>query len=69
MGPTYVGEPTWDLGGPALTGPPSKVAHVLRKFHAMGAAQVQVRLRSRSVDELVDQIHRLGAEVLPDLAP
>lgn len=69
MGATYIGEPTWDLGGPALTGPPSKVAHVLRKFHATGAAQVQVRLRSRSVDELVDQIHRLGAEVLPDLAP
>ncbi len=68
VGPTYVGEPTWDLGGPTLAGPPAKVAHVLGKFAAMGVHQVQVRLRSRSADELVDQIERFGAEVLPLLA-
>ncbi|MCB0972416.1 MAG: LLM class flavin-dependent oxidoreductase, partial [Acidimicrobiales bacterium] len=65
VGPTYVGEPDWDLGGPALTGPPEKLAHVLRKFQAMGVAQVQVRLRSRSLDELVDQIGRFGTDVIP----
>lgn len=65
VGATYVGEPSWDLGGPALAGPPEKLAHVLEKFSAMGVAQAQVRLRSRSADELVDQIGRFGAEVLP----
>jgi hypothetical protein len=38
---------------------------VLGKFSAMGVGQVQVRLRSRSADELVDQIERFGADVLP----
>lgn len=65
IGSTYVGDPDWDLGGPALTGSPEKVAHVLKKLAALGVGQVQVRLRSRSVDELVDQIGRVGAEVIP----
>lgn len=68
VGPTYVGEPDWDLGGPTLSGPPEKLAHVLGKFTAMGVTQAQVRLRSRSADELVEQIERFGAEVLPLLA-
>ena len=67
IGPTYVGDPDWDLGGPALTGSPDKLAHVLAKLGALGVGQVQVRLRSRSVAELVDQIERFGAEVLPQL--
>lgn len=65
VGPTYVGEADWDFGGPTLAGPPEKIAHVLGKFRAMGVGQVQVRLRSRSVDELVDQIGRFGAKVIP----
>jgi probable F420-dependent oxidoreductase len=65
IGPTYVGEPDWDLGGPALTGSAEKIAHVLGKLGAMGVGQVQVRLRSRSVDELVEQIERFGADVIP----
>ena len=67
IGPTYVGDPdpTWDLGGPALTGSPEKLAHVLGKLAGLGVGQVQVRLRSRSVTELTDQIARFGAEVLP----
>ena len=67
VGPVYVGEPDWDLGGPTLAGSPDKIAHVLRKFSAMGVGQAQVRLRSRSLDELVDQIGRFGAEVIPQL--
>ncbi len=65
VGPTFVGDPDWDLGSPALTGPPEKLAHVLSKLAAIGVGQVQVRLRSRSADELVDQIGRFGAEVIP----
>lgn len=66
-GPVYVGEPGWDLGGPALAGSPDKIAHVLNKLAAIGVGQAQVRLRSRSLDELLDQIGRFGADVLPKL--
>ncbi|MCU1451911.1 MAG: ssuD1 [Acidimicrobiales bacterium] len=65
IGAIYVGSPDWDLGEPALTGPPEKIAHVLRKLGALGVGQVQVRLRSRSAAELVDQISAFGAEVGP----
>ncbi|MBP7632352.1 MAG: hypothetical protein KA758_18000, partial [Acidimicrobiales bacterium] len=68
VGPTYVGDPSWDTGPHTLSGPPEKLAHVLRKFSALGVAQAQVRLRSRSVDELEDQIEQFGREVLPLLA-
>lgn len=64
VGSTYVGDADW-ISGPALTGPAEKVAHVLRKYSTFGVGQVQVRLRSRSVDELVEQIERFGAEVIP----
>lgn len=67
MGPVYVGEPNWDLGGPTLAGSPDKIAHVLNKLAAIGVGQAQVRLRSRSLDELLDQIGRFGADVLPQL--
>lgn len=66
-GPVYVGEPTWDTG-PCISGPPEKLAHVLGKLRALGVDQVQVRPRSRSVDELVDQITAFGTQVGPLLA-
>ncbi len=66
-GPVHVGEPTWDTG-PCLSGPPEKLAHVLGKLAGLGALQVQVRPRSRDAAEYVDQVERLGAEVLPLLA-
>ena len=67
VGPVYVGESDWDFGAPTLAGSPDKIAHVLRKFQTMGVGQAQVRLRSRSLDELIDQIGRFGAEVIPQL--
>lgn len=67
MGEVYVGEPDWDVGR-CLTGPPEKIAHVLGKMAGLGALQVQVRPRSRDVAEYVDQVERLGSEVLPLLA-
>lgn len=66
-GPIYVGQPSWDVG-PCLSGPPEKVAHVLAKLADLGARQVQVRPRSRSAAELVDQLGHLGVEVVPRLA-
>ena len=66
-GPIYVGEADWDVGR-CITGPPEKVAHVLAKLAGLGALQIQVRPRSRSAAEMVDQLGRLGADVLPLLA-
>jgi len=66
-GPIYMGDADWDVG-PCITGSPEKVAHVLGKLAGLGVLQVQVRPRSRSAAEMVDQLGRLGAEVLPLLA-
>ena len=64
-GEVYVGTPAWDTGRACLSGPPGKIAHILSKLHAIGVGQVQVRLRSRSLTELLDQIAAFGTEVAP----
>lgn len=63
--PLYVGEPGWDVGRRTLTGPPEALAESLRAYADMGVHQIQVRFRSRSRGELVDQMHAFGAEVGP----
>jgi len=65
--PLYVGEPGWDVGRRTLTGPPEALAESLRAYRAMGVDQIQVRFRSRSRSELVDQITAFGADVAPHL--
>ena len=65
VGTLYVGDPDWDVGERTLTGPPAKLAHVLGKYAALGVGQIQVRFRSRSATELVDQIRAFGADVIP----
>ncbi|GHH02958.1 hypothetical protein Srubr_69770 [Streptomyces rubradiris] len=66
-GPLYVGRPGWDVGPRTLAGPPEEIAVSLRAYRALGAHQVQVRLRSRSRAELIDQIGVFGDEVAPRL--
>ncbi|WP_149825102.1 LLM class F420-dependent oxidoreductase [Streptomyces tailanensis] len=63
--PLYVGEPGWDVGRRTLTGPPEALAESLRAYADMGVHQIQVRFRSRSRGELVDQMGAFGAEVGP----
>ena len=63
--PMYVGTPDWDLGPHAVSGSPDQLAEQLRGWASVGASHLQVRLRSRSADELVDQIGAFGAEVIP----
>ncbi|MDX2594397.1 MULTISPECIES: LLM class F420-dependent oxidoreductase [Streptomyces] len=65
--PLYVGRAGWDVGRRTLTGPPEEIAESLRAYRAMGAHQIQVRFRSRSRAELLDQIAAFGAEVGPRL--
>jgi probable F420-dependent oxidoreductase len=63
--PMYVGEPSWDTGKWTTTGPGEQHAEGLRALAAAGVNHVQVRLRSRTVEELLDQLDAFGAEVLP----
>ncbi|MEU0008954.1 TIGR03619 family F420-dependent LLM class oxidoreductase [Streptomyces sp. NPDC006314] len=65
--PLYVGRAGWDVGGRALTGAPEGIAESLRAYRAMGVDQIQVRFRSRSRAELIEQIDLFGAEVAPRL--
>jgi probable F420-dependent oxidoreductase len=63
---TYIGTPPWDLGpAPHLTGRPDAIAESLREIGDMGCSHIQVRLRSRTVDELLDQMDLFAAEVSP----
>ncbi|MGP4044144.1 TIGR03619 family F420-dependent LLM class oxidoreductase [Streptomyces sp. 2A115] len=63
--PLYVGEPGWAVGRRTLTGGPEALAESLRAYRAMGVHQIQVRFRSRSRNELVDQMAAFGADVAP----
>lgn len=63
--PLYVGEPGWSTGRRTLTGKPEMLAESLRQYGAMGVNQVQVRFRSRSRDELIEQMEAFGTDVAP----
>jgi probable F420-dependent oxidoreductase len=63
----HVGPPTWDVGEETLAGPPAYVAERLNEFGTMGVSHLQVRFRSRSLDELLDQMDAFAAEVAPHL--
>jgi alkanesulfonate monooxygenase SsuD/methylene tetrahydromethanopterin reductase-like flavin-dependent oxidoreductase (luciferase family) len=64
----HVGEPSWDLGRPALTGSPDQIATSLRQWAAVGVNHLQVRFPSRSASELVDQVTAFGTTVGPLLS-
>lgn len=59
----YVGEPGWDVGSHTLTGDAGRIAAYLADYAAMGVAQVQVRFRSRTVEEYLDQIEVFSQDV------
>jgi alkanesulfonate monooxygenase SsuD/methylene tetrahydromethanopterin reductase-like flavin-dependent oxidoreductase (luciferase family) len=61
----YVGEPSWDLARPAVTGSPEQIAEAMKGWTALGVNHLQVRFPSRSVDELVDQVRAFGTTVGP----
>ena len=63
--PVYVGDPGWDTGRWTTTGSAEQVAEHLRAHVDLGVSHVQVRPRSRSIEEYVEQVHRLGSEVAP----
>jgi probable F420-dependent oxidoreductase len=59
----YVGESPFELGKYDLGGEPDKIAERLRSYGSIGVNQLQIRFRSRSADELCDQIRAFGADV------
>ncbi len=63
----YIGEPSFEVGEYDLTGPADKIAERFRKYARLGVNQLQIRFRSRSADELCDQIRAFGADVGPAL--
>ncbi|WP_328732342.1 TIGR03619 family F420-dependent LLM class oxidoreductase [Streptomyces caniferus] len=63
--PLYVGEPGWEAGRRTLSGAPERIAESLREYGAMGVHQIQVRFRSRSRDELTEQMAAFGSDVAP----
>jgi len=64
-GMLYVGKPTWDVGEWTIAGSPDELAASLREAHDFGCSVLHVRFRSRSCDELCDQLAAFGAEVAP----
>jgi probable F420-dependent oxidoreductase len=63
--PMYVGKPDgdWDIGKATLHSDVDRMKGEIDDYRQMGVDQVQVRLRSRTHTELVDQLHAFMEEV------
>lgn len=61
----YVGKPAFDTAPNTLVGSPEAIAAELRQRRTLGVVHMGVRFRSRSCDELIEQIERFGTEVGP----
>lgn len=66
--PVYIGQPSWETGRYTLTGSAGEHAEHIAAFGAMGVSHVQVKFRSRSAAELLDQMAAFAADVMPLLA-
>ncbi|HEV7733984.1 MAG TPA: TIGR03619 family F420-dependent LLM class oxidoreductase [Candidatus Binatia bacterium] len=63
----YIGTPSFELGPNARSGSGESIAESLLDLKAMGVNHCGVRFRSRSCDELVDQIDAFATQVAPHL--
>jgi len=61
----YVGKATFELPSGTRSGSAEELAAPLRAAREMGVSHLGVRFRSRSCDELEDQIRAFGADVAP----
>ena len=62
---TYVGMPPWDVGEGTISGSPDEVAAGILASTPAAVNQLQVRFRSRSADELADQVVAFATDVAP----
>jgi probable F420-dependent oxidoreductase len=62
----YLGDPgpDWDLGKATLNADADRIRQEVADYEAMGVDQVQVRFRSRSAEEYVEQIERFADQVM-----
>jgi hypothetical protein len=63
--PIYIGEPPFEVESWCLTGSADHIAERLRRYRSIGVDHAQLRFRSRSAGELVDQIAAFGTDVAP----
>ncbi len=63
----YIGTPGFELGPNSRSGSGAAIAASLRELRAMGVSHCGVRFRTRSCDELVDQIEAFATDVAPHL--
>jgi probable F420-dependent oxidoreductase len=63
----YIGDPSWDVGSGTLSGAPTPIVDRLNDFAAMGVSHLQIRFRSRSLSELLDQMDAFHRDVAPNL--
>jgi probable F420-dependent oxidoreductase len=63
----YIGDPAWDVGDGTLSGAATPIADKLNDFGAMGVSHLQIRFRSRSLSELLDQMDAFHRDVAPNL--
>jgi probable F420-dependent oxidoreductase len=61
----YVGTPAWDVPAGTRSGTPAALAEPLRELKALGATHVSTRFRTRSCDELIDQLAAFATQVAP----
>jgi len=61
----YIGKASFDPGPNTRAGSAEEIAALLRSIRDLGVQHCGVRFRSRSCDELIEQIDRFGREVAP----
>jgi probable F420-dependent oxidoreductase len=61
----FVGAPRWDVGPDTITGSPDEIAAAVLASGPPQVNQLQVRFRSRSVDELADQVVAFATDIAP----
>ena len=61
----YVGKPSFDVGADTRSGSANELAGILRDIKALGVQHCGVRFRSRSCDELLEQVEAFAREVGP----
>jgi hypothetical protein len=63
----HVGTPEWDVGAGTITGSAEQIAEAVVASGPAQVNQLQVRFKSRSVDELADQVVAFATDVVPIL--
>ncbi|MEO8605317.1 MAG: TIGR03619 family F420-dependent LLM class oxidoreductase [bacterium] len=61
----YVGRAPFAADAATRSGSPAELAEIFRAMKQLGIAHSGVRFRSRSCDELVEQIEAFGTDVMP----